>query len=209
MAFVVILHLAPAGHSALAELLAQHTRLRVHVAENGMPVEPGHIYVIAPGVYLGIEDGRLTTTPMDQTPVRLPVDRFLRALADGVKDRAVGVVMSGAGSDGSIGVRALKEEGGLTVAQDPREAEYDRMPRSAIETGAVDLVLRARDIPAALINYRKHLLATEPLRAAPAAAEGNGTLAAMIAVLKSAPAARFLALPHRAPCCAASPAAWH
>ena len=106
-------------------------------ATDGMPLEPNHLYVIPPGTYLSVADGSLVLSqPPARHGARLPFDFLLHSLAEDCGARAVCVVLSGTGADGSLGLQAVKEKGGLVIAQDPDEAGYDGMPRSAIETGA-------------------------------------------------------------------------
>ena len=154
MAFILIQHLDPTHASMMVDLLAGHTPLTVQQAADGMPLEPEHVYVIPPGTYLSIRDGALRLSePRERHGARLPFDFFLRSLAEELGERAICVILSGTGSDGSLGLKAVKEKGGLVIAQDPDEAEYDGMPRSAIMTGAVDLVLPVAKIPEILAKY--------------------------------------------------------
>ena len=154
MAFILIQHLDPTHASMMVDLLAGHTPMTVQQAADGMPLEPEHVYVIPPGAYLSIRDGALRLSePRERHGARLPFDFFLRSLAEELGERAICVILSGTGSDGSLGLKAIKEKGGLVIAQDPDEAEYDGMPRSAIMTGAVDLVLPVAKIPEILAKY--------------------------------------------------------
>ena len=154
MAFILIQHLDPTHASMMVDLLAGHTPLTVQQAADGMPLEPEHVYLIPPGAYLSIRDGALRLSePRERHGARLPFDFFLRSLAEELGERAICVILSGTGSDGSLGLKAVKEKGGLVIAQDPDEAEYDGMPRSAILTGAVDLVLPVAKIPEILAKY--------------------------------------------------------
>ena len=122
-----------------------------------MRLEPDHVYVIPPGRYLAVRDGaiRLSRPPAAPT-VRMPFDFLLQSLAEEFGERAVCIILSGTATDGSVGAKAIKAAGGLVIAQDPEEAEYDGMPRSAIATGAVDLVLPLAEIPEALAKYGGH-----------------------------------------------------
>jgi two-component system, chemotaxis family, CheB/CheR fusion protein len=157
VAFVVIQHLAPAHTSLLPELVAQHTRMKVVQAQEAVPVEPNCVYVIPPNSYLGIRDGVLyLTEPIKHDGIRMPIDFFFRSLAEDRQQRAVGILFSGAGSDGTLGVRAIRGGGGLTIAQDPSTAQFDSMPRSAIATGLVDYVLPPNRMPEALLEYLGH-----------------------------------------------------
>ncbi len=154
MAFILIQHLDPTHPSMMVDLLTGHTPLTVQQAADGMPIESEHVYLIPPGTYLTIHEGALRlSAPRERHGARLPFDFFLRSLAEELGERAICVILSGTGSDGSLGLKAVKEQGGLVIAQDPDEAEYDGMPRSAIMTGAVDLVLPVAEIPEILAKY--------------------------------------------------------
>jgi len=149
MAFILIQHLDPTHASMMVDLLAGHTSMKVQQATDGIPLEPEHVYLIPPGAYLSIQGGALRLSePRERHGARLPFDFFLRSLADELGARAICVILSGTGGDG-LGLKAVKEQGGLVIAQDPDDAEYDGMPRSAIMTGAVDLVLPVAKIPVA------------------------------------------------------------
>src|SRR5271167_5170885 len=154
MAFILIQHLDPTHASMMVDLLAGHTPLRVQQAADGMPIAREHVYLIPPGAYLSIRGGALRLSePRERHGARLPFDFFLRSLAEELGHRSICVVLSGTGGDGSLGLKAVKENGGLVIAQDPDEAEFDGMPRSAIMTGAVDLVLPVAKIPEILAKY--------------------------------------------------------
>ncbi len=151
MAFVLILHLDPNHESMMVELLARHTLLEVKQAAHGLMLEPGHLYIIEPGTYLAIEDGMLRVcAPQAPHGARLPFDFFLLSLAQHYGALSACVILSGSGADGSVGLLAISERGGLVIAQDPSEASYAGMPRSAIATGAVQRVLRVAEIARAL-----------------------------------------------------------
>jgi two-component system CheB/CheR fusion protein len=173
-AFVVIQHLAPAHESLLPELLAQHTAMQVAQAEDGVPVEPNRVYVIPPNRSLGIRDGILyLSEPVKQDGIRMPIDFFFRSLAEDRRERAVSVLLSGAGSDGTFGVRAIRGAGGLTVAQDPQTAQYGDMPRNAIATKLVDYVLTPDRMPQAIMEYLRHPYARGAQAEAAMAAEAK------------------------------------
>ena len=139
-AFIFVQHLAPTHESMMVDLLSSHTSMIVRQAANGMAIEPGHIYVIPPAIYLSVGAGVLQLSqPQARQGARLPFDFLLVSLAEEYGPRAICVVLSGTGADGSIGLRAVKKSGGLVIAQDPDEAGYDGMPRNAIATGEVDL----------------------------------------------------------------------
>src|SRR5579864_1142844 len=138
MAFILIQHLDPTHASLMVELLASHTKKKVQQAVDGMPLERAHVYIIPPATYLSIQDGALRLSePTARHGARLPFDFLLRSLAAEYGERAVCVILSGAGADGSLGLQAVKEKGGLVVVQSPDEAAYDGMPRSAIVTGQI------------------------------------------------------------------------
>src|SRR3984893_119053 len=154
MAFILIQHLDPTHASMMVDLLAGHTQMKVQQAADGMPIEREHVYLIPPGSYLSIRAGPLRLSePLERHGARLPIDFFLRSLAEEHGERAICVILSGTGSDGSLGLEAVKEKGGLVIVQDLDDAEYDGMPRSAILTGAVDLVLPVVKISETLAKY--------------------------------------------------------
>jgi two-component system CheB/CheR fusion protein len=158
MAFVLVQHLDPTHESMMVELLAGHTSMTVLQAKDGMLLEPDHLYVIPPGAYLSVVGGSLKLSrPVARHGARLPFDFLLHSIAEDCGARAACVVLSGTGSDGSLGLRAVKEKGGLIIAQDPDEAGFGGMPSSAIQTGSVDLTLRVADIPKALARYDRRM----------------------------------------------------
>ena len=155
MAYVVILHLSPQHQSNLPELLQNRTMLPVTQVNEPVKVEPNHVYVIPPQKYLIMSDGIIRLTE----PERLhghptSIDLFFRTLADTYGKDAVAVMLSGIGADGTVGIGRIKEQGGFAIAQDPNEAEYDNMPRSAIDAGLVDIVLPVSEMPAKLVAIR-------------------------------------------------------
>jgi two-component system CheB/CheR fusion protein len=156
VAFILVQHLDPTHESMMVDLLAGHTSMTVRQATDGMPIERDHFYVIPPGTYLAVGNGALRLSqPLARHGARLPIDFLLHSLATDYGERAICIILSGTGADGSLGLKAVKEKGGLVIAQDPSEAAYDGMPRSAIMTGAVDLVLPVANIPAALVRYAR------------------------------------------------------
>ncbi len=153
MAFVVIVHLAPDHESNLASLLQKSTNMPVTEVTSATPIEPDHVYMIAPSLELTMVDDYLRVAPRQPDDGRrAAIDLFFRTLAEVHRGRAIGIVLSGAGSDGSAGLSRVKEMGGITLAQDPAQAEYDSMPRSAIATGMVDFVLTAAEMPQRLMD---------------------------------------------------------
>lgn len=154
MAFVVVLHLAPDHESWLTELLQKSSKLPVESARDGTRIELDHVYVIPPGKHLTILDGHLHISELVRAPGRhMTVDLFFRSLADAHGPNAVAIVLSGADGDGAVGIKRIKERGGLTIAQDPQGAEQSGMPRAAIETSMVDCVLKLEDIAPRLLEY--------------------------------------------------------
>lgn len=173
-AFVVIQHLAPTHKSLLAELLAQHTLMRVVQAGDALPVEPNCVYVIPPNQYLAIREGVLfLAKPVTHDGIRMPIDFFFRSLAEDRQERAICIIFSGAGSDGTLGVRAIRGAGGLAIAQDPQTAQFEDMPRNAVATGLVDFVLSPDRMPEALLNYMRHPYVRGGEQAAVLEAEGE------------------------------------
>ena len=155
LVFVVVVHLSPKHESHLAEVLSHSTTMSVEQVKDQIRVEPNRVYVIPPSKHLIVEDGSLRLVePELLHGRRITIDLFFRTLAEAHGPQSVGVVLSGSGADGALGLKLLKEDGALTVAQDPGEAEYPEMPRNAIGTGLVDYVLPARDMAQQIISYR-------------------------------------------------------
>ena len=158
MAFIVIQHLDPTQKGMLPELLQRITRMKVYQVTDRMPVRINSVYVIPPNTSMSILNGVLHLfEPVESRGLRLPIDFFFRSLADDMKDLSIGIILSGMGSDGNIGLRAIKEKNGLVMVQDPSDSKFDSMPRSAIEAVTVDIVAPARELPARLIEYHRHL----------------------------------------------------
>src|SRR5262245_52986439 len=142
MAFVLVQHLDPKRESILAELLSKATKMSVKEVKDGMRVEPDCVYVIPRNTNMAIENGALRLSPREATRGQhRPIDHFLHSLAVEKRDRAIGVILSGPASDGTLGLEAINAEGGITIVQDEKTAKYDGMPRSAINAGCVDFVL--------------------------------------------------------------------
>lgn len=154
LVFVVILHLSPDRSSTLPEMIQRWTKMKVQQVHGGEKAEADHVYVIPPGKHLLATNGHLKLTELDrQHGRRVAVDFFFRSLADTHGPHAAAIVLSGADGDGVIGVKRIKERGGLTIAQDPDEAEHDSMPRTAISSGMVDWVLPVADMPKRILAY--------------------------------------------------------
>ena len=157
MAFVLIQHLDPKHRSMLSELVAKETAMRVAEVTDGMKVEPDHIYVIPPNAAMSIVDHSLILEPrIDSRGGHMSIDRFMRSLAADQRNQSVGVILSGTGTDGTLGMAEIQAQGGVTFAQDESTAKYDGMPRSAIAAGCVDYVLPPKDIARELARIAKH-----------------------------------------------------
>jgi len=153
-AFVVIQHLDPHHASYMADILAKHTAMKVIQAADGTAVAADCVYTIPPNNFLKIHNGRLFLTETEKRDgMRMPIDFFFRSLAEDQRERAICVIFSGSGSDGTLGLREVRAAGGLTIVQEPESAQFDAMLRSAIATGMVDCVLPLREIPAAIQRY--------------------------------------------------------
>ncbi len=157
MAFVLIQHLEPKHESALTTLLSKATSMPVLEVTDGIAAEPNHVYVIPPNRNMTIREGRLRLTPRSDAPgLQRPIDDFSIALAEEQGTAAIGVVLSGTGSDGTYGLKAIKAAGGMTFAQDPKTAQWPDMPMSAITAGSVDFVLSPKRIAAELARIGRH-----------------------------------------------------
>lgn len=157
IAFVIVQHLDPNHKSILSELIRRYTRMDVFEVEDGMTVRPNCAYVIPPGYDMALHDGSLQLLePTKPRGMRLPIDFFFSSLAQDQHQRAIGVILSGTGSDGTLGLRAIKGEGGIVMVQTPSSTEFDGMPRSALATGLVDYQLPAAEMPVKLIAYTEH-----------------------------------------------------
>jgi len=175
MAFVLVQHLDPRHESRLTDILARATRMPVIEGSQGLPVAPNHVYIIPPNTCMALAQGALQLTPRgDASGPNLPVDHFLRALAQTQQAQAIGVVLSGTGSDGTLGLLEIKAVGGITFAQEPGTAGHGGMPQSAIGSGAVDFVLPPEGIAERLAEVGAHpYLALGPVEAPPAEAEDH------------------------------------
>ncbi len=157
MAFIIIQHLDPEHKSILPELLEKETELSVKVAGKSETIARGNIYVIPPNAYLEISKGKLIRTePTEVRGQRKAIDHFFRSMAEAFDHRCVGIVLSGAGNDGTAGLRVIKAHGGLTIAQEPESAEHSSMPSSAITAGCIDIVLPVDEMAGALREFREH-----------------------------------------------------
>ncbi len=158
MAYVVIQHLDPTHKGMLPELLQRISKMKVFQVEDRMKVKPNCVYVIPPNKSMSILKGVLYLfEPVEARGMRLPIDFFMRSLADDQKEFAVGIILSGMGSDGSIGIRAIKEKNGIAMVQEPETAKFDSMPRNAINSGLVDVVAPPNEIHTKLIDFLEHV----------------------------------------------------
>jgi len=157
MAFVLIQHLDPTHHSMLTEILSKATGMAVEEVKSGVTIKPNRVFVIPPNALMAISDCVFKLTPRDKGPgLHLAVNHFMRSLAQEHKSRAIAIVLSGTGADGTAGMEEIKAEGGITFAQEPSSAKYDGMPRSAIDSGCVDFVLPPNEIAKELDRIQRH-----------------------------------------------------
>ena len=164
MAFVVIQHLDPTYKGILPELLQRICKMDVFQVKHLMTIKPDSVYVIPPNKNMAILQGVLhLLEPAEIRGLRLPIDFFFLSLAEDQRDRSIGLVLSGMGSDGSIGLRAIKERNGIAIVQDPADAKYNSMPRNAMSSVMVDIVAPANELPARLIEVLKHVPETEQI----------------------------------------------
>ena len=157
MAFVIIQHLSPKHKSIMASLMDKHTRMTVSQIEDGTKLEPNHVYLNPPGKNVSIFNNCLHLLDIVKAgAINMPVDFFFRSLSEDQGDNAIGIILSGTASDGTMGVKAIKGEGGMVMVQQPETAKYDGMPKSAIDTGFVDFILPVEKMPETLIQYVQH-----------------------------------------------------
>ncbi|MGA7979955.1 MAG: chemotaxis protein CheB [Chromatiaceae bacterium] len=186
LALVLVPHLDPSHKSLMVELLARHTSMPVREAQDGMAVEGDRVYVIPPNRYLAADDGVLRLSDPPRSAGRpTAIDFFLRSLADAYRERAIGIVLSGTGSHGTLGLQAIKGRDGLTMVQEPSSAEYDQMPQSAIAAGLADYVLAPEAMPEALVQYVAHACRSGTWRRPSPAGEELGELGQVLALLRA------------------------
>lgn len=160
-AFVVIQHLSPDHKSMMENLLARHTKMPVAMVDKDTPIEANHVYLIPPGSIMHMGEGFLHLTPKAPRGLTLPIDIFFTSLAENYGNRAIGIVLSGTGSDGTRGASAINSQGGFLLAQEPNSASFDGMPRSFIATGLVDVICPPEELANRIVAYIKHAN-TEP-----------------------------------------------
>src|SRR5213080_746278 len=157
MAFVLVQHLDPEHKSMLTELISKKTVMRVSEVTNGMTVEPNHVYVIPANATMSISNSSLQLEPRGEARgVHMSIDHFMRALAEEQGNRAIGIILSGSGTDGTAGLAQVQAQGGVTFAQDEESAKYGNMPRSAVTSGCVDYVLSPKAIARELARIARH-----------------------------------------------------
>lgn len=184
LSFIVIQHLSPDYKSLMVELLSKKTPMPVHRAEDGMQVLPNHVYLIPPKKNLTIFHGKLLLSEQDHSKgINLPIDVFLRSLAEDQSEKAVAIILSGTGSDGTRGVRAIKEYGGMVMVQDEDSAKFDGMPRAAIATGLADFVLSPDRMPGQLLSFVKYPYITKVERSETLLSDEQG-LTRIFAILR-------------------------
>ncbi len=186
IAYVVVQHLSPDYKSLMGELLAKYTDLPIFRVEDGMKVQPNCIYLIPPKKNMTIFHGKLFLTEQTHAGgLNLPIDIFLRSLADDMADRAIGIILSGTGSDGALGIRAIKGAGGMVVVQDESTAKFDGMPRNAIATGMVDYVLAPEDMGEHLHKYMLHPLVAKNDKKTKLSIDDEDIYSKILAVIRS------------------------
>ena len=183
VAFVLVPHLDPNHDSLMVELLARCTKMPVVEATDGMAVAANQLFLLPPNKYMTISNGVLNLTGPVERGLQTSIDVFLRSLANDKREKAICIVLSGTGSHGSLGLKAIKAANGMAMVQDPTTAEYPRMPENAIATGLADYVLPAEQMPAALVKYLRHYLS--PARSAGAGTDASDELGEVIAVLRT------------------------
>jgi len=157
MAFVIIQHLDPNHPGIMPELLQRITKMKVVQVKDNLKVQPNQVFVIPPNKSMSILNRTLHLfEPTEMRGLRLPVDIFFRSLADDQHEKSVGIILSGMGSDGSLGLRAIKENNGVVLVQDPESSKFNGMPHSAMESVSVDIVAPASELPARLISILRH-----------------------------------------------------
>ena len=186
MGFVVVTHLDPSHKSMMSELIARVTRMHVIEAKDGMAVEPNRVHVIPPDRDMAIKDGVLRLSRFEEPRgLRMPIDFFFRSLAKDQRDGSICIILSGSGSDGTMGLKAIHEAGGMSMVQDPTEAKYEGMPQSAISTGIADYVLPVAKMPGQLLAYVKRSIGRVTKRKAVITEKAPKTIERILSVLRS------------------------
>ncbi len=174
MAFVAVLHISPNHASHVDEVLRRSVSMPVVQVFGTTPIEKNTVYLISPSNDLSIADGCLHVVPSDRSRRRpVAIDLFFRSLADAHRARSISIILSGMGSDGSMGIARIKEQNGINIVQDPTDAEFDEMPRNALATGFVDIVLSVERMPARLIELRDNARAMKMLHVVDEPSDAN------------------------------------
>lgn len=186
MAFIVVQHLPADRESMIAEILSRHTTMPVQQIEDGVAVEEDNVYVIRPGKTLTLKQGRLHLSESLSKPGHgRPIDDLFRSVAEEQRERAICIIMSGMGSNGSAGTEAIKTVGGLAIAQDPDTAKYPSMPRHLIDSRNADLILRPEEMPEALLGYTRHFYVSGRGRSAAAMPRAEQALGEILTILRT------------------------
>ncbi len=186
LAFVVVQHLSPDYKSLMVELLSKHTKMSVLRIEDGMQLKPNSVYLIPPKKNLTMFHGKLYLTDQGtKHMLNLPIDIFFRSLAEDLGERAIGCILSGTGSDGTLGIRAIKGAGGMAMVQEESSAKFDGMPKSAIATGLVDYIQPAEKMPAQLMKYVKHPYVAKTDNTDKFIREDEDTLSKILALIRT------------------------
>jgi len=186
MAYVVIQHLSPDYKSMMMELLSKFTNMRLRRIEDSMEIEPDTVYLIPPKKNVELNEGKfkLLDRP-DIHSLNLPIDIFFKSLAYEYGEKSIGIVLSGTGTDGTLGVRSIKEYGGLVIVQEPETSKFDGMPRSALSTGIADYVLSPEDIPYQIMKYIKHPVIAKSVNEPPTPLKSEDHMAKIYQLLKN------------------------
>ena len=156
LSFVLVQHLDPKHQSFLADLLSKRTAIKVSEVQDGIAIEPDHAYVIPPNTSMSVSKGRLRLHAREESRgVHMPIDKFMRSVAEEYGDNAIGIVLSGSGTDGTLGIAEIQAHGGVTFAQDDATAKYNSMPRSAVNSGSVDYILGPKQIARELVRIAR------------------------------------------------------
>ncbi len=186
MAFVLVQHLDPTHKSILSELIKRYTSMKVSEVEDGMVVEPNCVYVIPPNRHMAALHGKLHLLEPNELPGhRTPIDYFFRTLAEDQKENSICIVLSGTGTEGALGLRTVKGEGGMGMVQEPESAKYDGMPRNAISTGLADYILPVEEMPEQLIAYVRHSFIKVPAKPAELTVKGADHLEKIFIIVRS------------------------
>lgn len=185
LSFIILQHLSPSPRSLSAELFSRHTEMSVRAAEEGMRLEANCVYTTPADKDIAVKDGRIRLSrPTEVRGRRLPVDQLFSSLGQDQRERAIGIILSGTGSDGAIGLKEIVANGGIVLVQDPETAQFDGMPRSAVATGLVAHVLPISKMPRVLVNYASHTYVRTPSRA-PARARAADPVARILDLLET------------------------